>query len=142
MDPALRLLYGPCLASCEPSMVLVWRGYFWMDGLKSTRAIANCLDLLAASFSSQMTCWSKKKPAHRQSLSAKGAFCGVFLPFFRECLYISERKIGNFFRCQLSCCNGEMWQDLWTANEKQINAKKQDVFKILVNLKAFLLAWG
>ena len=78
MDSALRLLYGPCLASCEPSMVLVWRGYFWMDGLKSTRAIVNCLDLLAASFSSQMTCWSKKKPAHRQSLSAKDASCAVF----------------------------------------------------------------
>ena len=52
------------------------------------------------------------------TLSQKVLSVVYFCNFYRECLYINERKIGSFFRCQDSYWNGEMWQDLWTANEK------------------------
>ena len=110
MDSALRLLYEPCLASCEPSMVLVWRGYFWMDGLKSTRAISSKLSCLAGClvFISNDMLVQKNAGTQAVTLSQKVLSVVYFLPFYRGCLYINERKIGNFFRCQDSCWNGEI----------------------------------
>ena len=83
----------------------------------------------------------KKMQAHRQSLSAKRCFLWCFFAiFYRECPYINECKTGNFFSLSRQLLEWEMWQDLWTAKEKQINAKCQEsrtrmFFKILVNVR-------
>ena len=90
MDSALRLLYGPCLASCEPSMVLVWRGYFWMDGLKSTRAISSKLSWHAGCFfftSNDMLV--PKKGRHTRSHSAKRCFLWCIFAIFIGSVFAS-----------------------------------------------------